>query len=29
MLDELIVNGTPYPLPEDPRVTLLDRKSVV
>lgn len=24
MPDELIVNGTPHPLPEDPRVTLLD-----
>ena len=24
MPDELIVNGSPYPLPEDPRVTLLD-----
>ena len=24
MPDDLIVNGTPYPLPQDPRVTLLD-----
>lgn len=24
MSDELIVNGAPYPLPQDPRVTLLD-----